>query len=290
MNSDTATEPRRNEQRRQQLMNTTLTAWDLQRTRQGRARDVRTRLMLIKTHERLRLLAEAELGVPRHQRSFLRAGAEGQPGVLMIHDVMQGPAHLVPLAQVLHGAGLSVHGLLLSDYGHGKTARPEARWRAALQQIRRGHQLLADTCGEVYVIGVGFGGALALHLAARGRVAGLVLIAPDLMPRIGFWARLLWSLRVLRLTAVRRRLGLLVDATEGMQQAQELIGKLKVPIFGVHCDDDDQANPQSLRLLQRRARDPRSRFQAFPTGGHDVLAAHGSASLDQDILRFIKDQ
>ena len=289
MSNDTAApDSQRNEQRRQQLQNMALTAWDLQRTRRGKTHDARTRLMLMRTHDRLHLLGEAELGVPKHQRSFLRAGQPDAPGVLLIHDVQQGPAHLVPLAQTLNAAGLTVHGLLLAEYGHGITARPEARWRAALQRLRGGYQLLADTCPEVHVVGVGFGAALALHLAEREKVRSLVLLAPDLVPKVSLWVRLLWALRLMRLTPVRRRLGTLVDATESMHAAQELAGKLKLPIFGVMCDDDDRASPQSLRLLQKRVHDPRCRFQAFATGGHDVLAAHGSAGLERDILAFIQ--
>lgn len=288
MRNDTTAEPQRNVQRRQQLLTTALTAWDLQRSRQGRAGDARTRLMLLRTHERLRLLEEAELGVPKHQRSFLKSGEADQPAVLLIHDVHRGPAQLVPLAQTLNRAGLTVYGLLLSDYGHGKEERPEARWRAALQQLRLGHRLLADTCGPIHVVGVGFGAALALHLAVREQVAGLVLIAPDLMPRVSVWVRLLWSLRLLRVGAVRRRLGRLVDATEAMQQAQELIGKLKLPIFGVQSDDDENASPRSLRLLQKRARHAGSRFQAFPSGGHELLQSPSAEELERDILRFIK--
>jgi len=287
--TDPSEESPRNEQRRERLLVTALTAWDLQRRRRDRSQDERSRLMVLKTHERLRLLAEAELGVPKHQRSFLRVGAEDAPGVLMIHGADQSPANLVPLARTLHEAGLTVHGVLLADYGHGVTDRPEARWRASLQQVRLGYRLLAGTCRRVFVVGVGFGAALALHLAEREPVAGLVLVAPALVPRVSLGVRILRGLRLLRLRPVRRHLGLLVDASEGMHHAQEVAGKIKVPIFGVQCDDDELVSPQSLRLLQKRAHHARSRFQAFPTGGHDALAAHGSDGLERDILAFIRE-
>jgi len=286
---DTPVDTPRNEQRRERLESTTLTAWDLQRTRAGRAGDERTRQMVLKTHERLRSLAEAELGVPKHQRSFLRAGAADQPGVLLIHGPEQSPAELVPLARTLHDAGLTVHGILLADYGHGVTDRPEARWRASLQQVRLGYRLLAETCPAVHVLGLGFGGTLAVHLARLEPVASLVLVAPALVPRVGLGVRLLQSLHLLRLGPVRRRLGQVVDAIEGMHEAQDDLSRVKVPIFGVQCDDDAVASPQSLRVLQKKAQNRRSRFQAFPSGGHDVLAAHGSAGLERDILRFMQD-
>ena len=288
MKPDNSVENHRNEQRRRRLHAATLTAWDMHRTRRGTARDGRARLMVMKSRERLRALEEAELGVPKHQRSFLKQGREGMPGVLLVHGADQSPAEFVPLARTLHAAGLTVYGQLLVDYGHGMTDRPEARWRATLQQVRLGYQLLADTCGEVYVVGTGFGGALALHLAEREKVAGLVLLAPALVPRVSFRVRVLRALKLLHLPPVRRRLGLLVDAMDGMQKAQDLAGKIDVPMYGAHCDDDTTVSPQSLRLLQKRARHQGSRFRVFDTGGHDMLAAHGSAGLEDDILEFVQ--
>jgi esterase/lipase len=286
--ADQPAENPRNQQRRARLSATALTAWDLERTRSRTAQDGRARLMVMKTHERMRSLAEAELGVPKHQRSFLKHGGEGQPGVLMIHGADQTPAEYVPLARHLNEAGLTVHAVLLAGYGHGITDRPEARWRANLQQMRLGYRLLAETCGEVHAVGMGFGSALALHLAERERVASLVLLAPALVPLVSLKIRLLRALGLLHFPPVRRRLGLVVDALDGMQQAQDLAGRVDVPIFGVQCDDDERVSPESLRLLQKRARHRGSRFRVFPTGGHDPLAAHGAAGLDDEILTFIR--
>jgi esterase/lipase len=277
----------RNEQRRERLSTTALTAWDLERTRSQTARDGRARLMVMKTQERLRGLAEAELGVPKHQRSFIMQGAEGRPGVLMIHGAGQTPAEYVPLARHLNAAGLTVHAVLLAGYGHGITDRPEARWRANLQQVRLGYRLLSETCGEVHAVGMGFGAAIALHLAERERVASLVLLAPALVPLVDLKIRILRALGLLHFPPVRRRLGLVVDALDGMQQAQDLAGRIDVPVFGVQCDDDEEISPESLRLLQKRSRHGDSRFRVYPTGGHDPLAAHGSEGLDEEILAFL---
>ncbi len=290
MNTTAPVDNARNEQRRARLQAMALTAWDLARSGDGEVRDPRARVMTLRTHERLRTLAEAEHGVPKHMRSFLKVGEEGQPGVLLIHDTEQTPAHLVPVARSLHEAGLTVHGLLLADEGHGVISRPEARWRATLQQVRHGYRLLAGSCSEVYVLGLGFGAALAVHLAHHEKVAGLVLIAPALSPRVDLGLRVLKALGLSKLPVIRRRLGLRVDVLEGMQEARDLAGRLDVPIFGAMCDDDVEVSPEALRMLQRKAHHRRCRFRAFPTGGHDVLEAHGTASLDADIIGFIKQQ
>jgi carboxylesterase len=278
----------RNDQRRAHLLTTALSAWDLQRSASGRFRDPRARQMVLKTHERVRWLEEAELGVPRHQGSFFLIGPETAAGVLLIHDTHQSPADLRALGHALGQEGMTVHAVLLAGHGLGLADRVGVRWRSSSQQIRLAHRLLSDTCSAVHVVGVGFGAVLALHLASRERVAGLVLIAPALIPQIGVWQRLLWRLRIMRLGPIRKRMGQHMDAVEGMQLAQNLVGKLRLPIYGVQCDDDQEASPLSLRFLQKRARHPRCRFQAFPSGGHDVLTAHRKSGLDREIIRFIK--
>jgi len=279
----------RNDQRRERLRTMTLTAWDLRRMRQD-DQSPRTRHMVLKTHERLSLLAEAERGVPKHVRSFLKIGREGAPGVLLVHGTDQSPADLVPLARVLNDAGLTVAGILLADYGHGGVGDPKARWRATLQQLRLGYGLIAGVCKEIHVVGVGFGGALALHLAQREKVSGLVLVAPALTPKASIWMRLAQSSKLIKLPFIRRRLGNLVDAFEGMTEAHHLASKIDVPIFGVQCDDDAEVSPESLRFLQKKAKHRHCRFQAFPTGGHDVLGTHGGDGLYRNILEFIQQK
>jgi len=290
LNDNAQAETHRNDQRRSRMQAIVLTAWDLARTAGNQARDSRARVMSLRTHERLRLLAEAELGVPKHKRSFLKVGEENQPGVLLIHDADQTPAHLVPAARALHKAGLTVHGQLLTEEGHDVTNRLEPRWRATLHQLRHGYQLLADSCNEVYVVGTGFGASLAMLLAEREKVAGLVLLAPAVAPRVGLRLKLMRSLGLLRLPAVRRRMGKREDVLEGMQHARDLAGKLELPVFAAMCDDDDVVSPEALRMLQRKCRHQHSRFRAFGEGGHDVLSAHGSSSLDADIIDFIKNR
>lgn len=290
MNDNAQADSPRNDQRRARMQAIALTAWDLARSGDARTRDPRARVMSLRTRERLRLLAEAELGVPKHKRTFLKVGEENQPGVLLIHDHDQTPAHLVPLARALHAAGLTVHSQLLAEEGHDVGSRPDARWRATLQQLRHGYQLLSMACNEIYVLGSGFGGALGLLLAEREEVAGLVLLAPSVTPRSSFRLKLLRALGLLKLPAVRRRMGQREDMLEGMQQARDLVGKLKSPVFAAMCDDDTEVSPEALRYLQRKTSHPRSRFRAFEVGGHDVLAAHGSATLDQEIIAFIRDR
>jgi esterase/lipase len=81
-------------------------------------------------------------------------------------------------------------------------------------------------------------------------------------------------------------LGWNADLMEGMDKARSKIGKIKVPIYAAHCEDDDRASPSSLRTLQNKARNKASRFQVFAQGGHAILTVHGKDVLYNQILQF----
>jgi esterase/lipase len=71
-----------------------------------------------------------------------------------------------------------------------------------------------------------------------------------------------------------------------MDKARGKIGQVGAPIFAAHCEDDDQASPSSLRILQNKARNRASRFRIFPEGGHAILTVHGEDVLYEQILEF----
>jgi esterase/lipase len=73
-----------------------------------------------------------------------------------------------------------------------------------------------------------------------------------------------------------------------MESARSQISRLRLPVYAAQCDDDEHISPISLRVLQKRVRHRASRFRAFPSGGHDLLATHGAEDLHGEILSFIQ--
>lgn len=123
-------------------------------------------------------------------RAF-RLNGGGHAAALLIHGFPGTPAEMRPVADVLHAAGWTTHGLLLPGFGADITTlaeRTHADWlaavRAAYDDLRRQHD-------PVMIVGNSMGGALALELAATTAAPPdyLTLFAP-------FWKidRVLWRL------------------------------------------------------------------------------------------------
>ncbi len=269
-----------------QTQNLTLSAWDLARTRKQQPDTPRGQVMTLRTHQRLVASFESERNIPEMDRSFLQIKEGSKGSVLLIHGVSTSPGSLRALAMRLHDGDLNVYVLRLPDYGTPDNTISEVSWEAALGQGRQCFQLLARGGGPVHVVGLGFGATLALHLAFLESVSSLVLLSPAIIPRENLFQRMLVRLKLHRIGFVHNWLGWNADLMEGMDKARGKIGKIKVPIYGAQCEDDDRASPASLRILQKKSRNKGSRFRVYADGGHAILANHGEKGLYSDIIKF----
>jgi esterase/lipase len=267
-----------------------LSAWDLGRARGQHHGSERARVMTMRTERRLLASFEAQRGIPADDRSLLLIRDDAQDAVLMLPGTRSTPAVLASLAGHLHGAGLTVLARNLAGGVLEKDEELHAAWRADLLVARRSYQLLAQVHRRVHVVGYSFGSTLAVLLAAREPVSRLVLLAPALQPLVPLTRRVMLGLKLHHLPWIRRRLGWHADVLEGMEKARGSVSRLRMPIYAAQCDDDESVAPDSLRYLQKKARNQISRFQVFPTGGHAILAAHGAAVLNEEIRRFLTDQ
>ena len=280
-------QPRRDPGLARQTQTLALAAWDLARTRTSLPDSPRGHLIALRNQQRLVASFEKERRIPTHDQSFLRVKEDARGSCLLVHGVSTSPGHLRELGERLFLAGYNVYVLRMPDYGTPGHTISEVSWEAAFNQVTQCFGLLSRGPGKVHVVGLGFGATLALLLASKEKVASLVLLAPAIMPRESFFQRMLVRLKLHRLGFVHRWLGWNWSLMAGMDRARGRIGQIRVPIYGVQCEDDEHASPSSVRILQRKAAHSASRFQIFPEGGHDVLAAHGDAMLFEEIIKFI---
>jgi esterase/lipase len=266
--------------------NLTLTAWDLARTRTQRPDTPRGHVMTLRAQQRLVASFEKERAIPEPDRSFLRVKEEACGAVLLIHGVGTGPGDLRELANYMFEQGFNVYVLRLPDYGTTGHTISEVSWESAMYQAQQCFRLLSRGAGKVHVVGLGFGATLALHLARTEQPASLVLLAPAIMAKASAMQRLLVRLKLHHLRFVHRFVGWNADLMEGMDRARSQVARLRVPVYAAQCEDDDRASPLSVRFLQRKSKHKASRFQVFPTGGHEILAAHGERVLFHEIVNF----
>jgi carboxylesterase len=277
----------KNQQDLQRLQQLSLTAWEVEQNREFEAPAGAVRNATMRSHERLNADFEKWTDVDPDKRSQVRIRPDADEAVLLIHGSTGNPGDLRGVGDLLFERGFTVTNVLLPGHGHEGDALPEVMWKACLNEVLLRYGILSRVYKKVHVVGFSFGGALAIHLAHKENPASLVLLATALNPKVGFWTRLLLNLGLHRLSFVRRSIGWNLEVFECMDKAKSLIGKLRLPIYAAHCEDDERIDASSLRYLQRKAKHRASRFRLFPQGGHMILEAHGRESLHSEIGEFL---
>ncbi len=107
----------------------------------------------------------------------------GPTGCLLVHGFTATPQEMRGLGKYLHAAGYTVLGIRLS--GHGTSVKDMARmhWQDWLADVMGGYWLLKQSARKVFVLGLSMGGILALTLAARQPLDGVIaMAAPHHLP------------------------------------------------------------------------------------------------------------
>jgi len=212
---------------------------------------------------------EAEDGVRLHAY-HVRAPGAATRAILLLHGNAGNASQRLPLAAAYARLGADV--LLLDYRGYGLSAgRPTeqgvyADARAALGEL--GAQGFQE--GRVVLIGQSLGGAVAVDLAQRRPLAGVVLEST------------FSSLA----DVARGAVGPVALLLRGRFDSAAKIPGLRAPLLCLHGDRDEIVPFALGRALFEAAPEPKT-FEAFPGAGHNDVALVGGARYFARIGRFL---
>lgn len=114
-----------------------------------------------------------------------------QIGCLLIHGFTSTPAEMRVIGEALAQAGFTTNGILLAGHGTKPEDLLHITYQDWIHSAQQGINQLKKECRTIVVIGHSMGGLLALQMAARNKIDGLVTIAAALLPT-NRKARLAW--------------------------------------------------------------------------------------------------
>ncbi len=255
----------------------------------------------------------------RNPETQLILGAEpfdfgqGSHAVLFLHGWTSSPRELRFLAQHVSQQGFRCKGILFK--GHGLTARAlrNVTWKDYLEQSLEAFSELSMTHEKVSVCGLSMGGLVALHLAARRKIANLVLLAPFLYPcghTLGVFPNR-WLVTklpefithlgkdtdgpILDPEALKDHIAYhamptreLMTIVEAAQQIRPLLDKILSPTLIVHSIQDKTSDFEgSLDLMRKLGASDKSLI-ALNRSNHIVTLDFDRPQVERDILHWLK--
>lgn len=232
----------------------------------------------------------------------------GPVGVLMLHGYSGTPAELWPMAQDLAAAGYTVHGPLLAGHGGAPADLFGVRWEDWQHSAEEGLRRLRGACERIFVCGFSAGGLLALRLAAREPLAGIIALAPALRLRGGNLLQITGLLKHLMpwyyplaranfadpavraavlerapeaqlddpevVAAIRREakvpVGSLYELARLQRATRRELPRVRVPALIMQGRRDQTVDPRSAEMVARAIRSPDQQLIWFEQSGHQL--------------------
>ena len=109
---------------------------------------------------------------------FFFPGQPGQPGCLLIHGFTGAPKEMRWMGEYLNREhGFHCLGVRLAGHATHPEDMIRSRYTDWMASIEDGYNLLSDTTGRVYLVGLSMGGILSLSMATKLDVAGVIAMS-----------------------------------------------------------------------------------------------------------------
>ena len=164
------------------------TIWEINESLKKTPESPRQRRELLRAHFLQHFEYDKAQHVARDDRSFVFLHETDAPLVLLLHGSTGTPAEMRDLGTHLHNHGISAYCPRIGVTGTRDKARS---WEGWVSQAQVAMEIAATSSSATFVCGLSLGGAVALMLADRTPVKGLILLAPALYPRLGIKSRFL---------------------------------------------------------------------------------------------------
>lgn len=236
------------------------------------------------------------------------AFGEGPVGALLVHGFTGSPQSMRGLGEYLAGRGIAVAGPRLP--GHGTTwqdlnTRTGEEW---IQTVETSFHHLASQTEEVFVVGLSFGGTLALDLVSRHQeeISGLVTLAGmvfskdprrHLAPVV---SRLIASLPgVSNDVADPEAREIAYDRTPTRaanavlrftRRAQAAVPQITTPALVMHARQDHTVHPSNAQYIYDNIASTDKELVWFERSFHVITVDYEKDEVFERTFNFIKDR
>lgn len=234
---------------------------------------------------------EIASGVPVSARSFfLRSACPSRARVLLFHGASGNPDDVRPLAEDLSAHAIEVLTPLWPAHGRGEEALGAIRFQDLQARALEAFDALSgEGALPVFVAGLSLGGVMAVRVATRRRVAGLILLAPAFVPFVG---RRILSV-IPKFLADPRAAGIQVrwqrEVRRGIEATRSEVSKLHVPLLCVHSREDASVSWKGSKLVVDQAQSTRKQLVLVDGQGHVITRGPNPERVFTPVRDFIAE-
>lgn len=242
--------------------------------------------------------------IPSTEPFFLPGGSVG---CLLVHGFTGTPKEMRWMGEYLSQRGIAALGVRLAGHATQPEDLAHVRWQDWLASVEDGWHLLRGACERVFIAGLSMGGVLALLLAARTPVSGVIAMStpfdlpPD--PRRRYIRLLRHFLRQVPKgppdwrdeAAAKDHIHYPDYPVEGLIQLSALLAEMraclpevKTPALLIHSRDDGGVDPGDMPRIYAALGSAEKNMLWLENSGHVITRDAQRATVFQAALDFIQ--
>lgn len=233
---------------------------------------------------------------------------KGKTGALLLHGFTSSPNEMKELAEYLAERNITCYCPTL--LGHGKDSKrlnliKSEDW---IKSTNNSMKLLKKYCNKIYLIGVSFGGNLALSMADKHKeIIGLIVISTPIRFKKGKIARELINVRMDLLREGARpktkkeklyvkkyfdykniTIRTFTQVSKVVSMSEKNLKNISCPIFIINSDIDALVDEKSVVIIFNNVNSKLRDFYWVPKSYHNVLIDRKKRTVIKKIHRFIE--
>ena len=260
------------------------TIWEINESIKKTPESPRQRRELLRSHFLQHFEYDKAQHVPRDDRSFLFLHETDAPLVLLLHGSTGTPAEMRDLGTHLHNNGISAYCPRIGVTGSRTRSRS---WEGWVSQAQIATEIAAASSDATFVCGLSLGGAVALMLADKAPIKGLILLAPALYPRLGLKSRVLQVARVVTPTLFYHFAGWNGEVLEAMDYTRKTGRNIELPVLAIQAGDDTHLSSKGLKFVRKYARHKDTEIHMLPEGTHVITRGCAKGQVCDLVTKFV---
>lgn len=230
----------------------------------------------------------------------------GPTGCLLLHGLTGTPYEMRELGEALAAADVTVYCPLLPGHGTSPEDLAETGWRDWEASAIEAFEDLGSNASQLFVCGLSMGASLAIRIAARREVAGLIALSPAIKLR----SRLVPFLPILsRLIPFQKKSSDIKDPVakslhpsydrQSLAAANSLrdlltclpddIRALRAPLLVIVSRDDHVIDPEGAKLLMQGAGSDQKRIVTLEDSYHVITVDRESERVRREVVGFVQE-
>ena len=218
-------------------------------------------------------------------------------GCLIIHGFGGSLEDIKPLAAVLKENGYLISCPQLKGHTGKRKDLKGVKYQEWIDSAEEDLKTLLTSCEKVYLIGFSMGGLIAVNLACKYNIAGIVTLntpiyywdIPKILSNIyrGIVNRDLRKMKFYLKASLSFPLSALFNFRLLLAKTKPLIKNVKCPAFIGQALDDDTVRKSSAEFIYRHISTKKKTLKFYKNSGHLILWSKESLQVIQDVRGFL---